>query len=155
MSEQVKRGRGRPKKVQQEQVKQEQITKEDIDKAISEMLDAKLSEAGIVKSNEPPIISDSDIYKLLSNEVEEDGSEPTLEWQPVFNVLTRIYENSDTEYTHVKYSKNKDCLTVTLNTNIYKSIKDEINKMKNALCITTLKFSGDVKDDIMTIVVSK
>lgn len=155
MSEQVKRGRGRPKKVQQEQVKQEQITKEDIDKAISEMLDAKLSEAGIVKSNEPPIISDSDIYKLLSNEVEEDGSEPTLEWQPVFNVLTRIYEASDDEYKNVKFSKNKDCITVTLDAKVYKSLKDEITRMKTALCTTVLKFSGDISNDIMTVNITK
>lgn len=153
MSEQVKRGRGRPKKIQQPN--EQQITKEDIDKAISELLDVKLTEAGIVKNNEPPIISDSDIYKLLSNEVEEDCSEPTLEWQPVFNVLTRIYEASDDEYKNVKFSKKKDCITVTLDAKVYKSLKEEITRMKTALCTTVLKFNGNISDGVMTIIITK
>lgn len=160
MTEQVKRGRGRPKKIQQEVVKQEDvITKEDIEKAINEMLDTKLAEYGVSKIDEQPVsgIDSTDMVAMMNMFLFEDRStsSPTLEWQPIFNVLTRVYESSDDEYKNVKYNSKNDNIVVTLNTSIYKSLENEMTRVKNAICSSSLKYEGSVVGDKLVILISK
>ena len=156
----VKRGRGRPKKVQQEQVKQNIITQEDIEKALAEMLDSKMAEYGVTKNNEPQQSVDAtDMVAMMNAMLFEDNANmsttPTLEWQSVFNVLTRIYEKNEDSYEHVKYDSQKDAIVICLEKAIYSSLSMELTKIKNAVCASTLKYDGVENESHLVITISK
>lgn len=157
---QVKRGRGRPKKVQQDVVKQDVITQEDIQKALEEIVDTKLEQYGVTKHviEEEPTISDIDMVALMhsmlfDNDVQ--SSPITLEWQPIFNILTRMYESNDSEYNNVRYNKRDDNIIVVLDKNIFKSVDTELIRIKNAICSDALKYEGMFNDEKLMITIRK
>lgn len=156
----VKRGRGRPKKVQQEQVKQDVITKEDIEKALAEIVDEKMVEYGVAKKPEPQqSVDDVDMVAMMHAMLFEDNANmnttPTLEWQSIFNVLTRIYESSDDEYNNVQYNSIKDNIVVMLDPKVYTSLDTELTRVKNAVCASSLKYEGYINETQMIITISK
>ena len=160
MTEQVKKGRGRPKKVQQEQVKQNVITQEDIEKALAEMLDSKMAEYGVTKNNEPQQSVDAtDMVAMMNAMLFEDNESisttPTIEWQSVFNVLTRIYETNEDSYKNVKYDSQKDAIVVVLEKATYPSLSMELTRIKNAVCASSLNYDGIENDSNLVITISK
>lgn len=156
----VKRGRGRPKKVQQEQIKQETITQEDIEKALAEMLDSKMAEYGVTKNDEPQQSVDATDMVAMMNVMLFDNNEsmsttPTVEWQAIFNIATRIYETNEDSYKNVKYDPRKDAIVISLDKTTYPSLSMELTRIKNAVCASSLNYSGIENDSNLVITISK
>ena len=156
----VKRGRGRPKKVQQEQIKQETITQEDIEKALAEMLDSKMAEYGVTKNNEPQQSVDATDMVAMMNVMLFDNNEsmsttPSLEWQAIFNIATRIYETNEDSYKNVKYDPRKDAIVINLDKTTYPSLSMELTRIKNAVCASSLNYDGIENDSTLVITISK
>ena len=64
------------------------------------------------------------------------------EFQPIMNVLTRMYETSEEEYKNVRFIKERKTIVVDLDKKIYKDLDAEINRIKTQLGYDTLKFNG-------------
>ncbi len=153
------RGRGRPKKVTKEQ----EITKEDIQKALGEIADQKLKEAG-VKPTQGKTLSVEESVKVSENIdkaimeffTESLSSDVPFEWQPIMNVLTRMYEASEEDYQNVKYNKEKNSITINLDGSRY-ALNKELANIKTQLCCDTLSYNGvyDTTNKRVFIVVRK
>ena len=152
---QVKRGRGRPKKVFETVKQTEQITMEDIKKAMEEIVNERFEEEHIDKKTrvkkvfeqpivEEVIVSDNDVY----------STNIPMIWNGFFNILTRIYESNEESYECVKYNMTKNCLLLDLDANVYKNVEDEIGRIKVVSCYHSLNYSGKIEDGRMLITIS-
>lgn len=165
---QVKKGRGRPKKVKEQTHETkvveatEEITMDDISNAMKEIVNEKMREAGIVQKEEqntvkePSYNIDEQYYKsFIMNADSNNIDEVTYEWQPIYNVLTRMYECSEENYLNVKYDGKTDSIYVNLDKNVYKSEETELSKIKMSLCSDAIKYNMKVSDDRIIIHIEK
>ena len=131
-------------------------SKEDIQRELNAIADAKLAAAG-VKSDvkfedvkvEEAVDLGTEIDKAILDFLKEPSNlEDYNEFQPIMNVLTRMYETSEEEYQNVKFIKERKTIVVDLDKKIYKDLDKEINRIKTQLGYDTLKFNG--VEDIST-----
>lgn len=165
MTETVKRGRGRPKKVVEPQtttkqtydlkkLKQtmEEITMDDIKSVMEDIVNQRLAEEGIkpkVKQpysiqNEEPMVEESDVYT----------TDIPMIWNGFYNILVKMYASDDNPFEIVKYNPIKQHILVVLDSNVFPSIEDEIRRMKVVSCYHTLNYSGEIKDGKTVITIS-
>lgn len=156
MTETVKRGRGRPKKVVDTTVqttqKTEQITMEDIKREMEKIVNERLAEEGIKPKveqpysiqNEEPMVEESDVYT----------TDIPMIWNGFYNILVKMYASDDNPFEIVKYNPIKQHILVVLDSNVFPSIEDEIRRMKVVSCYHTLNYSGEIKDGKTLITIS-
>lgn len=156
MTETVKRGRGRPKKVVDTTVqttqKTEQITMEDIKREMEKIVNERLAEEGIKPKveqtnfvqNEEPMTEESDVYT----------TDVPMIWNGFYNILVKMYASDDNPFEIVKYNPIKQHILVVLDSNVFPSIEDEIRRMKVVSCYHTLNYSGEIRDGKTLITIS-
>lgn len=152
---QVKRGRGRPKKVVETVNQTEQITMEDIKKAMEEIVNERFEEEGITVK--PTIIEETKTVEIddnLTTNSDEYSDVIPLKWNSIFNVLTRMYEVNEEQYENVKYNKTQDCILVDLDEKIYNSYDKEIKKIKVMSGYNSLNYCGKQENGRLLITIS-
>lgn len=126
------------------------LSKAEIQKELNAIADAKLAAAGVkpeVKYEDITPEEAASIGKPIDEAIMEFLKEPSNlqdynEYQPIMNVLTRMYETSEEEYQNVKFMKDRKTIIVDLDKKIYKDLDREINRIKTQLGYDTLKFNG-------------
>lgn len=126
------------------------LTKEQIQRELNAMADAKLAAAGVkpaAKYEDITVEEAVNIGKPIDEAIMEFLKEPSNlesydEFQPIMNVLTRMYETSEEEYKNVRFIKERKTIVVDLDKKIYKDLDKEINRIKTQLGYDTLKFNG-------------
>ena len=126
------------------------LTKEQIQKELNAMADAKLAAAGVkpeIKYEDITVEEAVNIGKPIDEAIMEFLKEPSNlesydEFQPIMNILTRMYETSEEEYKNVRFIKERKTIVVDLDKKIYKDLDAEINRIKTQLGYDTLKFNG-------------
>lgn len=126
------------------------LTKEQIQKELNAMADAKLAAAGVkpvAKYEDITVEEAVSIGKPIDEAIMEFLKEPSNlesfdEYQPIMNILTRMYETSEEEYKNVRFIKERKTIVVDLDKKIYKDLDKEINRIKTQLGYDTLKFNG-------------
>ena len=156
MTETVKRGRGRPKKVVDTTVqttqKTEQITMEDIKREMEQIVNQRLAEEGIKPKveqpysiqNEEPTDEESDVYT----------TDVPMIWNGFYNILTRMFERDGEDFEIVKYNATKNSILVSLDEKHYTTVEEEIHKIKVVSCYHTLNYSGKVENGKILITIS-
>ena len=125
--------------------------KEEADKIANEML----AQNGITHKEEPKPTDNKIIEEFLKETtVEEEYISDTvpLEWQGIFNMITRMYESNE-EYRFVKYSRVKNNIEITLDKDNFNP-KKEYERIKNILNYDSLKYSLMEYPKKFTIIVS-
>ena len=161
----VKRGRGRPRKVVEPQTTKKttydteklkkamnEITMDDIKSVMEQIVNERLAEEGIkpnVKQpysiqNEEPMVEESDVYT----------TDIPMIWNGFYNILVKMYASDDNPFEIVKYNPIKQHILVVLDSNVFPSIEDEIRRMKVVSCYHTLNYSGEIKDGKTVITIS-
>lgn len=126
------------------------MSKEDIQRELNAIADAKLAAAGVkteVKYEDITPEEATSIGKPIDEAIMEFLKEPSNlqeydEYQPIMNVLTRMYETSEEKYQNVRFMKERKTIIVDLDKKIYKDLDKEINRIKTQLGYDTLKFNG-------------
>jgi len=129
---------------------EKKLTKEQIQQELNAIADAKLAEAGVKKPDKSQEITLEEAVSIgapIDEAIMEFLKEPSNlesydEFQPIMNVLTRMYETSEEEYKNVRYIKERKTIVVDLDKNIFKDLNKEINRIKTQLGYDTLVFNG-------------
>lgn len=152
MTETVKRGRGRPRKVVEQT---EQITMDDIKKAMEELVNKRFEQEHIVKKTKEKKVFEQPVVEevVVSNDDVYTTDVPMI-WNGFFNILTRMFERCEDAYECVKYNMTKNCIFVNLDANIYKNVEEEIRKIKVVSCYHSLNYSGKIEDGRLLITIS-
>lgn len=186
MTEEVKRGRGRPKKVKEElttpvevkepkkrgrkpKVKDDIEIKtangESIDDVLNKLMAEKYKQLQMVEKYKPveEVIEDvvenveqkdeetfKDINETLDAFVEEESEVPLL-YNGVYNILTRMYEGNEDEYTKVKFYTNPARFMVTLEKNPTLDIQTELSRIRNN--VSSGSFRYEIANDINDFVI--
>lgn len=138
-------------------------TKEEIQAALKDITNQKKVENNINQPRyEEVTIQDAvDLGSKIDDAIAELLKEPASNenfgiWQPVMNVLTRMYEASEDDYQNVKFI-GKGTIVVNLNKKIYNDVNKEINRIRNQLSMDTLSYEGidDKANNRIAIIIRK
>ena len=131
----------------------------DLKKEADRIIDEILASKGIVHNQPTEQVSDQVEVKsdqvsdqvtskvdafLKDLEQEVADTDIPLEWQPIMNVLTRMYEAGEERYDNVKFYKSKGII-VTLNKKVYNDAQKELQRIIFNVGCGSLKY--DVKED--------
>ena len=132
------------KKTTKKKVSKPKITKEQLQAEALKLANEKLASNGI-QEIETPIETNNDnkrIEELLLQEIGDNteySDNIPLEWQGVFNMLTRMYETSEETYNKIKYNSVKNLIQVILDTEHFVP-KNEYHRIIGALNYSTLSY---------------
>jgi wyosine [tRNA(Phe)-imidazoG37] synthetase (radical SAM superfamily) len=137
----------RPKGSKNKVFKQSDLKKE-ADRIIDEILASK----GIVHNQSTYQVSDQVSDQVTSKvdaflkDLEQEVADTNipLDWQPIMNVLTRMYEAGEERYDNVKFYKSKGII-VTLDKKVYNDAQKELQRIIFNVGCGSLKY--DVKED--------
>lgn len=127
--------------------------KAEADKIATEMLRSQGFGDLLDKKQEEPTPEDttSKVDAFLKS-LEQDVAETDipLDWQPIMNVLTRMYEAGEDQYNNVKFYKSKGII-VTLDKKQYNNSQQEFQRIKFNLNYGSLKYDMQ-EDDSKTVI---
>jgi len=138
-------------------------TKEEIQAALKDITNQKKIENNINQPRyEEVTIQDAiDLGSKIDDAIAELLKEPVSNenfgvWQPVMNVLTRMYETSEDDYQNVKYIGNNR-IVINLDKKIYSDVNKEINRIRTQLSMDTLSYEGvdDKANNRIAIIIRK
>lgn len=141
------------------------IKKSDLKKEADKIIDEILASKGIVHNQSSEQVSDQVSEQVTSKsdqvseqvtskvdsflkdlEQEVSDTDIPLDWQPIMNVLTRMYEAGEDRYDNVKFFKSKGII-VTLDKKRYNNGKDELQRIIFNVGCDSLNYDLEEYDD--------